>query len=34
LFDIERAAGDLLDAQEDAIAVLGAQRNGFQDQEV
>ena len=31
LLDRERAAGDLLDAQQDAVPVLLAKRCGFQD---
>ena len=34
LLNLQRIAGDLLDAQEDAVAMLGPQRDGFENQEV
>src|SRR5215471_14146658 len=34
LLDLERAAGDLADAQEDAVAVESAEGDGFEDQDV
>src|ERR1035438_1919151 len=34
LLDVERASGDLLDAQQHAIAMTRPERNGLQDQQV
>jgi hypothetical protein len=34
LFDAQRAAGDLLDAQKDAIAMEGSERHCVQDEEI
>src|SRR5262249_40392256 len=34
LFDFERTAGDLADAEEYAVAVQGAERHGLQDEDV
>jgi hypothetical protein len=34
LFDGEGSAGDLFDAQEDAVAVKAAEGDGFEDEEV
>jgi hypothetical protein len=32
LLDVQRVAGDLLDAQQHAVTMLGTERNGLQDQ--
>ena len=34
LLDEQRAAGDLFDAEQDAVAVLGRQGDGLQDQQI
>src|SRR5204863_4932369 len=34
LLDLEVVARDLLDAQQDAVAVLGTERNRFEDEQV
>jgi hypothetical protein len=34
LLNLQRVARDLLDAEEDAVAVFGTQRHGFENQEV
>jgi hypothetical protein len=34
LFDFEGGSGDLFDAQEDSVAVVGSEGEGFEDQEI
>ena len=34
LLDGERAAGDVLDAQQHAVAMLGTERQGLEDQQI
>jgi len=34
LLDVQRVPGDLLDAQQHAVTMLGTERNGLQDQQV